>query len=62
YSEIDPGNWKSGDNTQTKVTVKPTYYKLVMDGQEIIEIDIVNMVEKVDGKDLLQAQRDALGL
>ncbi|MER1633613.1 phage major tail tube protein, partial [Proteus mirabilis] len=43
-------------------TVKPTYYKLVMDGQEIIEIDIVNMVEKVDGKDLLQAQRDALGL
>lgn len=62
YSEIDGGNWKSGDNTQTKVTVKPTYYKLVMDGQEIIEIDIVNMVEKVDGKDLLQAQRDALGL
>ncbi|MDL4385841.1 phage major tail tube protein [Citrobacter braakii] len=61
-SEIDPGSAKQGDNTQVKFSFKPTYYKLVWDGADLIEIDVVNMVEKVDGKDRLAEQRAAVGL
>ena len=61
-SEIDPGSAKQGDNTQVKFSFKPTYYKLVWDGADLIEIDTVNMVEKVSGVDRLAEQRAALGL
>lgn len=61
-SEIDPGNAKQGDNTQVKFSFKPTYYRLVWNGADLIEIDVVNMVEKVDGVDRLAEQRAAIGL
>lgn len=61
-SEIDPGSAKQGDNTLVKFSFKPTYYKLVWDGADLIEIDTVNMVEKVSGVDRLAEQRAALGL
>ena len=37
---------KQGDNTQVKFSFKPTYYRLVWNGADLIEIDVVNMVEK----------------
>lgn len=61
-SEIDPGSAKQGDNTQVKFSFKPTYYRLVWNGADLIEIDVVNMVEKVDGVDRLSEQRAAIGL
>lgn len=61
-SEIDPGSAKQGDNTQVKFSFKPTYYRLVWNGADLIEIDVVNMVEKVDGVDRLAEQRAAIGL
>lgn len=61
-SEIDPGSAKQGDNTQVKFSFKPTYYRLVWNGADLIEIDVINMVEKVDGKDRLAEQRAAIGL
>lgn len=62
FKEIDPGNAKSGDNTQVKLPFLPTYYKLTMDGSEKIEIDVLNMIEKSGGVDRLEEQRAALGL
>jgi P2 family phage contractile tail tube protein len=38
------------------------YYQLTIDGKEIIEIDIINMVLKVDGVDRLAEHRKAIGL
>ena len=61
-SEIDPGSAKQGDNTQVKFSFKPTYYRLVWNGADLIEIDVINMVEKVDGVDRLAEQRAAIGL
>lgn len=61
-SEIDPGSAKQGDNTQVKFSFKPTYYRLVWNGADLIEIDVINMVEKVDGVDRLSEQRAAIGL
>lgn len=45
-----------------KFSFKPTYYRLVWNGADLIEIDVINMVEKVDGKDRLAEQRAAIGL
>lgn len=62
HKEIDSGDSKEGDNTSLKISTVCTYYKLTMDGEDIIEIDVVNLIEKVDGVDLMAAHRKNIGL
>ncbi|MBZ0134688.1 MAG: phage major tail tube protein [Rhodanobacter sp.] len=61
-SERDPGNHKAGDATERTYKYVLSYYKEVIDGQEEIEIDLVNMIENVAGNDNLAATRAALGI
>ena len=44
------------------MTTTCSYYKLTVDGAEIIEIDLLNFIEKIDGVDMLDKQRSALGI
>lgn len=60
--EVDMGNAKQGDNTQHKLTYALSYYKLTVGGNDVIEIDALNQVFVVDGKDLYADHRQALGL
>lgn len=62
HKEIDMGSAKPGDNTEFSVTSTLTYYKLTLNNTDVIEIDALNMIEKVDGVDRLAEQRRALGL
>lgn len=62
HKEFDFGEYKQGEDTETKVTTQCTYFKLSIDGKELIEIDTVNMVEVVNGVDRLAEHRTALGL
>lgn len=62
HKEFDFGEYKQGEDTETKVTTQCTYFKLTIDGKELIEIDTVNMVEVVNGVDRLAEHRTALGL
>lgn len=62
HKEHDPGEYKQGEMTQTKVTTQCTYYKLTIDGTDIVEIDTINFVEKVAGTDRLAKFRNILGL
>lgn len=62
HSEIDPGTSKPGDDTAFKITTEVSYYKLTMDGEDVIEIDVMNAIEKVKGVDRLQKERKAMGL
>ncbi|BDD79937.1 hypothetical protein [Burkholderia phage FLC10] len=62
HKEIDMGSSKPGDDTAFKVSTTCTYYKLTMNGETLIEIDLINMVEIVNGDDLLADMRSALGL
>ncbi|VWD61445.1 major tail tube protein [Burkholderia lata] len=62
HSEIDPGTAKSKEDTAFKVTTVASYYKLSVNGLDVIEIDFVNMIEKVNGNDLFAALRNAIGL
>ncbi|HGN1550703.1 phage major tail tube protein [Pseudomonas aeruginosa] len=62
HETIEMGDAQPGEDTEHKITTTCSYYKLVVNGEEIIEIDLLNFVEKVNGKDLLEAQRKAIGL
>lgn len=62
HSEIDPGSAKAKEDTSFKVTTVASYYKLSINGEEIIEIDFVNMIERINGSDLLATLRTAIGL
>jgi len=60
--EVDMGSAKAGDTTQFKTTMTLTYYKLSLNGAVLYEIDVVNMIEKNGGGDLMSDLRSALGL
>lgn len=60
--EIDEGSSKSGDDTEHSYKASLTYYKKTVNGVDIIEIDTLNQVYVVDGKDRLEEIRRAMGL
>jgi P2 family phage contractile tail tube protein len=62
HTEIDFGKAEAGGKTEIQVSTAISYYKLVLNGQTIIEIDFVNMVENIGGTDLMANVRTALGL
>lgn len=62
HSEIDKGNAKAGEDTSHKYVTSLSYYKLTFDGEVLIEIDILNMVKMIGGKDLMADFRAALGI
>ncbi|MDD5175760.1 MAG: phage major tail tube protein [Sterolibacterium sp.] len=62
HEELDPGDAKGGEKGKLTVKSTLTYYKLTVDGQEKIEIDLLNFVEKVNNVDMLADQRKAIGL
>ncbi|EPS1222146.1 phage major tail tube protein [Burkholderia cenocepacia] len=62
YKEIDPGKAKAGDNADQTGTMSLAYYRLVCNGETLIEIDFPNFIEMVGGVDRLAQQRRALGL
>lgn len=62
FRELDSGNWKAGDKAQLKCQIACRYYKLTSDSNELIEIDVENMVRKINGVDQLQAMREAIGI
>lgn len=62
HSEIDMGTAKAGEDTKKKITTSLSYYKLTLNGEELIEIDAINLIKRIGGNDLSQGIRAALGL
>ena len=60
--ELDPGDWKSGGMTTGTFNYALRYYKLTVGGRELIEIDKVNMIRRINGVDQLQSIRTAIGV
>jgi P2 family phage contractile tail tube protein len=61
HTELDTGKSEAGGKTEFKVKSALTYYKLVVNGLVLIEIDLVHMIEVVGGIDRLSQQRAAIG-
>ena len=62
HETIEMGDAAPGEDTEHKITTPCTYYKLTVDGEVVIEIDLLNFIEKVGGVDRLEGQRKALGI
>lgn len=60
--ELDPGDWKAGDTSTGTFAYSLRYYKLTIGGRELVEIDKVNMIRRIDGQDQLQSIRTAIGV
>ena len=62
HETIEMGDAQPGEDTEHGMTTTCSYYKLTVDGEDIIEIDLLNFIEKVNGVDMLEKQRAALGI
>lgn len=62
HETIDMGEATPGEDTEHKITSTLTYYRLTVDNSDVIEIDLLNFIEKVNGVDMLAEQRRAIGL
>ncbi len=60
FKEMDFDSWKPAEKATLKCSVACNYYKLTIDGVELIEIDPVNMIRNVNGIDQLSEVRQAL--
>ena len=62
HESIEMGDAAPGEDTEHSITTTCSYYKLTVDGEDIIEIDLLNFIEKVGGVDMLEANRQAIGI
>ncbi|GAB3380775.1 phage major tail tube protein [Spongiibacter taiwanensis] len=63
YSGLElPSGYKAGESGMLNCTASLSYFKYVVNGETLIEIDVINMIENVGGTDRLAGQRNALGL
>ncbi len=63
YPKQHPGgSYKKGEDTEVESTFHVLYYKEEVDGETIVELDVMNNIYKVDGEDLLVERRQNLGI
>jgi len=62
FKEIDTPEFKKAQNEGAECAYSAIYYKLVVDGEEVVEIDKFNYIYRVDGEDLLETTRANLGM
>lgn len=63
YSKDFPlGNFKQHDNVEMESNLSVTYIKVEVNGEEIVEIDVLANVYKISGVDQLAQYRQNLGI
>lgn len=62
WEEIDMGSAKAGEKSEFKCKVALNYYRLTWNGEELIEIDAIRMIEKFAGVDQFAIVRQLLGI
>lgn len=61
FKNIPMGNFKPKDNPEYETNMSVNYAKLVVNGEEIYEIDVLQNIYKVDGVDVLAQYRANIG-
>lgn len=59
--EFDPGDWEAGSKSAATFKKALRYLKISAGGTTLVEIDVVNMVRKINGQDQLATIRAAIG-
>lgn len=61
-TKLDPGSAKVGDLTEHEYEFACTYLKWIDNGNTLVEIDYVNLIENVGGVDRMAETRAVLGI
>lgn len=59
---FDPGDWEAGAQTTATFAMDLRYLKITAGGRELVEIDVVNMIRRINGVDQLESIRTAIGV
>ena len=59
---IPMGTWKPAESEQVDVKFSAIYLKVVIDGEEVLEVDPLNYIYRANGKDILAQTRANIGL
>jgi P2 family phage contractile tail tube protein len=59
--DIPMGNYKQHDNVELESNLNVTYCKMEINGDVIVEVDIMSNIYKVDGVDILAQYRENIG-
>ncbi len=62
FKESDTGKFKKAEGVEAEATMSVIYYKLEVNGQVLVEIDVFNNIYKVDGENILQDFKNNLGV
>lgn len=62
FKKVSMEGWESGKKANQDYEMAVNYYRLNVAGQDIVEIDVINMVRRIGGVDQLAAVRAAIGL
>lgn len=62
HETIEFGDAQAGEETEHSITTSCSYYKLMIDGVTLIEIDLLNSIFLVNGEDRLAQHRANIGL
>lgn len=62
FKDFPLGNFKQHDNVELTSALNVTYCKVVYDGQELLEVDVLANVYKVNSNDMLAKYRANLGI
>jgi P2 family phage contractile tail tube protein len=60
--ELKPGSIKRGDESAPEVKLGVRFYRLEIDGEEIVKIDLDNHIYAVAGEDKMGGYRGNLGI
>jgi len=59
--ETPMGNYKQHDNVEAETSMSVTYIRVQVDGTDVVEVDVLANIYKVDGVDLLGAYKANIG-
>ncbi|CCG09706.1 phage major tail tube protein [Pararhodospirillum photometricum] len=62
WKKIELGSVKTGDRSKMKIEMPLTYYRYRSNSRDIIEIDLINNIERVNGTDRQATVNQAIGL
>jgi len=62
YVNNNLGTIQNTDKAPLEATMHLRYFRMILDGEDLIEIDVDNMIRVVNGVDQLEAQRAALNI
>ncbi len=61
FKKFPGGTWKAGDPVERESELAVSYYKLSIDGKDVVEVDFYANIYKVDGVDVVAQFNQNLG-